>query len=109
MAELVEVRSVTGDEFETELAREEPCVVEFWMIGCPACARFAPSYGEVAQEYAGRANVVAIEARENIELARKYGINGVPTVIIFKAGEEVDRATGARSTAELRAWLEAML
>lgn len=102
---MAEARKVTGEDLEAELTREEPCVVEFWMAGCPACARFAPTYAELAEELAGRANLLAIEARENMDTSKKHGIKGVPTVIVFKNGEEVQRTTGAKTLAEMREWL----
>jgi thioredoxin len=107
---MAETRQIKGcEEFEAELAKEQPCVVEFWMVGCPACARLAPIFEELAEELKDKANLVALEARENMELSKKFEIRGVPTVIVFKAGEEVQRQTGAKSADELREWLEPAL
>lgn len=107
---MAEARQISGQEqFQEELAKEKPCVVEFWMVGCPACARFASAYAEVAEELAERANCVGLEARENMAVSQKYGIRGVPTVIVFKDGQEVQRTTGAKEAKELREWLEPAL
>jgi thioredoxin-like negative regulator of GroEL len=106
---MAEARGVTGEELASELAGEGLCVAEFWMVGCPACARFAPTFGELAQEYEGRAKLITIEARENMEASKQYGIRGVPTVIVFKEGQEVQRTTGAKTLAEMREWLEPVL
>jgi thioredoxin 2 len=107
---MAEARQISGSEqLEAELAKEQPCVVEFWMVGCPACARMAPSFGDLAEELASRANLVGLEARDNMELSRKYAIRGVPTVVVFRGGEEVQRSTGAKSIEELRSWLEPAL
>jgi len=92
-----------------ELAKPGACVVDFWMVGCPACARFAPTFDELAAEYQGRASLVTIEARENMETSKQYAIRGVPTVIVFKGGQEVQRATGAKTLAEMREWLDPVL
>lgn len=105
-----EARQISGDEqFAAELAGALPVAVEFWMGGCPACAKLTPVFGELAEELGDRANLVGLEARENMAIAKKHGIRGVPTVIVFKAGEEVQRTVGAKSKDELRAWLEPVL
>ncbi|MEI6499623.1 MAG: thioredoxin family protein [Armatimonadota bacterium] len=105
-----EARQISGEEqFAAELAGDPVCVVEFWMKGCPACGRLAPVFAEVAEELKDRANLVGIEARENMAIAKQFGIRGVPTVIVFKAGQEVQRSVGAKDKDELRAWLEPAL
>ena len=106
---MAEARRINGDELANELAKQDVCVVEFWMVGCPACARFGPTFGELAQEYGDRANVVAIEARENMEASKQHAIRGVPSVIVFKQGQEVQRTTGAKTLEEMREWLEPVL
>jgi len=104
-----EARHVTGKDLDEELARKECCVVEFWMHGCPACARFASTFSALALELQERANVCAIEARQNIEVCKKHGIEAVPTVVVFKSGEEVQRTTGSKTLEEMREWLEPAL
>jgi thioredoxin 1 len=104
-----EARRIQGEELQAELSKPEPCVVDFWMVGCPACARFAPTFGELAEEYQGRANLVTIEARENMETSKQYAIRGVPTVIVFRDGQEVQRTSGAKTLAEMREWLDPVL
>jgi len=107
---MAEARQISGDEqFATEIAGEQPCVVEFWMPGCPACAKLSPVYAELAEELAERANLIGLEARQNMAISQKYGVRGVPTVIVFKCGEEVQRCVGAKSKDELREWLEPAL
>ncbi|MEN6302737.1 MAG: thioredoxin family protein [Armatimonadia bacterium] len=106
---MAEARQISGEELDQEVTQQECCVVEFWMNGCPACARFASTFAEVAEWLEGRAHVCAIEARENMEACKKHGIHGVPTVIVFKSGEEVQRTTGAKTLEEMREWLEPAL
>jgi thioredoxin 1 len=107
---MAEAKQISGSEqFEEEIKSTQPCVVEFWMQGCPACGRFADVFAEMAEEFAERANLVGLEAREHIEITRKYGVSGVPTVIMFKCGEEVQRKVGAQSKEEFREWLEPAL
>lgn len=107
---MAETRQISGEEQLTqELAQDLPCVVEFWMEGCPACARLAPVFAELAEELKDRGNLVALEARSHMEIAKRYGIRGVPTVIVFQQGNEVQRIVGAKSKEELREWLEPAL
>lgn len=106
---MAEARRVTAEELKAELEQGKPCVVEFWMVGCPACARFAPTFGELAEEYQDRASLVAVEARENMEASKQFSIRGVPTVIVLKDGKEVQRTTGAKTLAEMREWLDPVL
>ena len=108
-SKMPEARRISGADLGAELTKPEPCVVEFWMVGCPACARFGPTFGDLSEEYQGRANLVAIEARENMDAAKQYAIRGVPTVIVFKDGQEVQRMTGAKTLAEMREWLNPVL
>lgn len=102
----MEVRQVSAEELQVELAKPGVCLVEFWMPGCPACARFAPTYATLAEEFQDMACLIAIDARQNMEIAQKYGVRGVPTVIVFKDGQEVQRSTGAKTLAEMREWLK---
>lgn len=97
--------AVTGDELKAALAGELPVAVEFWMEGCPACMRFAPTFDLIADEFAGRVTCVKIEAKQNLEVAKEMKIRGVPAVVVFVEGEEVQRQTGAKSLEEMREWL----
>jgi thioredoxin-like negative regulator of GroEL len=106
---MAEARRITGADLPAELGKPEPCVVEFWMVGCSACARFAPTFADLTEEYQGRANLVTIEARENMATSQQYGIRGVPTVIVFRDGQEVQRTTGVKTLAEMREWLDPAL
>lgn len=103
---MAQARQIEGAAaLAAELARAEPCVVEFWTVGCPACARFEPVFAAVAEELADRATFVALEARKNMELAKQHAIRGVPAVIVFRDGAEVQRTSGAKDAEQLRAWL----
>lgn len=105
-----EAKQISGEaQFAAEVTGEQLCVVDFWMTGCPACARLAPVFDELAGELKDRANLVGLEARENMAISKQYGIRGVPTVIVFRAGEEVQRSVGAKTREELLAWLEPLL
>ena len=104
-----EIRDITTDEFAGETAGSEPTMVEFYTEGCPACARFGPTYERLAEEYAGRATLLKMNAKQNLDVAKQLHVRGVPTVVVFRDGEELQRLTGAKTLAEMREWLAPVL
>jgi thioredoxin 1 len=78
-----------------------PVLVEFWADWCPPCRLFAPILDAIALEYAGRLRVFNVNSDERPELARRYDVMSVPTLLIFNQGELVQRMVGARSPARL--------
>jgi len=89
--------SETSDKtFETDvLQSEQPVLVDFWAEWCGPCRMIAPTVEALAEKYQGRARVVKVNVDENNETARRYGIRGIPTLILFKGGKEEDRIVGA--------------
>lgn len=88
---------LNDQNFEQEaLQSEKPVLVDFWAPGCPPCEALSPIIEEVAGDFQGKAKVAKLDVTENKEVPRKYEIRGVPTIIIFKNGEAVQRATGPR-------------
>ncbi|MGH9901299.1 MAG: thioredoxin [Pyrinomonadaceae bacterium] len=96
MSELV--REVTDANFEQEVLRAgEPVLVDFWAAWCAPCRMLAPTVEAVAGHYAGRARVVKLNVDENPGVSQRYGIKGIPTLILFKGGKEEERVVGATS------------
>jgi thioredoxin 1 len=92
MADLTEL---TQDDFQTEVLESNiPVLVDFWAPWCGPCRRVAPLVEEMARQYAGRVKVVKIDVDQSQELAGGYGVNSVPTLMIFKNGQVVDRLVG---------------
>jgi thioredoxin 1 len=92
------VAEVTDSKWETEvLGSEQPVLVDFWAAWCGPCRMLAPTVEAVAQKYQGKAKVVKLNVDENVESPAKYGIRGIPTLILFKNGQEVDRHVGIPS------------
>jgi len=88
---------LTDQNFEEEVIKKEELVlVDFWSPTCPPCVILGPIIEEIAREFEGKVKVGKLNVMENPETAGKYQIVGIPTIIIFKNGEAVERATGLR-------------
>lgn len=102
MAEIV----LTNENFETEvLQSEKPVLVDFWASWCGPCRMLAPFVEEIAEEYADTAVVGKINVDEQPELAVRYGVMSIPTVMVFRGGEVTDTLVGYRPKADLEALL----
>jgi thioredoxin 1 len=101
---------VTDDTFQKEVLESDlPVLVDFWAPWCGPCRMLGPVIEELAKDYDGRALVAKLNTDENQDTPRRYGIMGIPTVILFKKGEEVDRLVGVRPKPALAAKLDALL
>lgn len=85
----------TDSNFQAQvLESSEPVLVDFWAPWCGPCLRLAPTIEEIAGEFAGRVRVGKLNTDENNVTPSKYDISGIPTVILFKGGQVVDRQVG---------------
>lgn len=101
---------VTDADFQkTVLDAKTPVLVDFWATWCGPCRMIAPFVEEIARDYAGKAVVAKIDTDANPQTPMKYGILGIPTLIIFKNGREVDRIVGAAPKAAITKKLDAAL
>ena len=91
------------------LAADKPVLVEFYATWCPPCKFLAPIMEEVAQELAGRAAVVKIDTDKLGQIAGEYGIQAIPTVILFKSGKPVERLVGVRAKGDYLAGVKRSL
>jgi len=92
---MANLKELTEKEFKTEvLESSTPVLVDFWAPWCGPCRRVAPLVEELAEQYAGRLKVCKVDVDQNQQLAGGYGINSIPTLMIFKDGEVVDRFVG---------------
>jgi len=89
------VIEVTDATFQAEVLNSPiPVLVDFWAIWCAPCRVIAPTVEQIAAEYAGRLKVAKLNVDENPLTPSRYGIKGIPTLILFKDGEEKDRIIG---------------
>jgi len=104
------VLRLTDANFEQEvLGASVPALVDFWASWCPPCKMVEPIIAELATEYDGRLKVGKLNVDQNPRVAAQYNIMGVPTFIVFSAGEPGERRVGAQSKAQLEALLRGVL
>ena len=99
---------LTADNFEATLA-EGVALVDFWAPWCGPCRMIAPVIEELAEDYAGKANICKVNTDEEQEIAVKFGIRSIPTIMFFKDGELVDQMVGAASKDAFAEKLNALL
>ena len=92
------VNEVSDQNFEKDvLQSDKPVLVDFWAQWCAPCRMLAPTVEAVAQSYEGKATVVKLNVDDNPAVSQRYGIKGIPTLILFKNGKEEERVVGATS------------
>ena len=98
---------ITDDAFEEEVLKsEQPVLVDYWAEWCGPCKMIAPILDEIAGEYAGRLKIAKLNIDDNPGTPPKYGIRGIPTLMIFKGGNVEATKVGAVSKSQLTAFID---
>jgi len=102
-----DVVDVTDASFDTAvLGSDKPVLVDFWAEWCAPCRAIAPIVTEIAGEYDGKVRIVKMNVDDNPATPGKYGVRGIPTLILFKNGEVVDQVVGAVPKSQIKDLVE---
>jgi len=92
------ITAVSDSSFDKDVLQStKPVLVDFWAEWCAPCRMLAPTIDAIAEQFGEAAGVVKVNVDENTATAQRYGIKGIPTLILFSAGKEVERVVGATS------------
>jgi thioredoxin len=100
------IKDTTTQTFKKDVideSRQQPVLVDFWAPWCGPCRAVGPAVDAIAQEFKGKVKVVKLNTDEEQQVAIKYGVGSIPTLMVFKNGEMVERVMGNRPKAELAA------
>ncbi|MBH1985772.1 MAG: thioredoxin TrxA [Burkholderiales bacterium] len=104
------IKHITDASFDADVLQSaQPVLVDYWAEWCGPCKMIAPILDEVAKDYTGRLNVAKMNVDQNREVPAKFGIRGIPTLMIFKGGQLAATKVGALSKAQLTAFIDGQL
>jgi thioredoxin 1 len=104
------IHQITDDTFETEVLNSQtPVLVDYWAEWCGPCKTIAPILDEVAKEYSGRLKIAKLNVDQNTSVPTKYGVRGIPTLMLFKNGNVEGQKVGALSKSQLAAFIDSNL
>ncbi len=102
--------TLTDDSFENDVIKSDiPVLVDFWAEWCGPCKMIAPILDDVADEYAGKVTIAKLNVDQNTVSPAKYGVRGIPTLLLFKNGELADTKVGALSKTQLKEFIDAQI
>jgi thioredoxin 1 len=104
------MQEVTDQSFEQDvLNSDQPVLVDFWAEWCAPCKALTPVIEQIAQQYEGRARFVKMNVDDHNQVATKFNVRGLPTLIVFKNGAEAERVTGMKSKENISQMIERAL
>ena len=103
-------KTVTDASFQNDvLGSDKPVLVDFWAEWCGPCRMIAPALEEIAAELGDQVTIAKINIDENPDTPGRYGVRGIPTMLLFKNGEAVAQKVGAAPRSQIQQWLEGQL
>ena len=103
-------KTITDASFETDVLKAEgPVLVDFWAEWCTPCKMIAPALEEIGQELDGKLTIAKIDIDSNPTTPMKFGVQAIPTLILFKNGEAAAKKLGALPKGQLKAWIQGAL
>ncbi|MFH0825108.1 MAG: thioredoxin [Pseudomonadota bacterium] len=107
MAESPNVTNIMDADFDDQVLKSQvPALVDFWAAWCGPCRTVGPVVEELAEEYAGKVKVCKVNVDDNKQVPARYGIRGIPTLMLFKNGELVDQIVGAVPKSRIKELLD---
>ena len=104
------ISHVTDASFDEDVLKAEgPVLVDFWAEWCGPCKQIAPTLEDIAKDYDGRVRVVKVDIDSNPQTPSKYGVRGIPTIMMFKGGEVAAMKVGALPKSKLYEWVDGSL
>jgi thioredoxin 1 len=104
------IKHISDDSFSSDvLQADKPVLVDYWAEWCGPCKMIAPILDDVSKDYDGRVQVAKMNVDENSQIPAKYGIRGIPTLMLFKDGQLAATKVGAMTKAQLTAFLDGHL
>jgi thioredoxin 1 len=104
------IKHISDASFESDVLQSDtPVLVDYWAEWCGPCKMIAPILDEVAKDYGGRLQIAKLNVDENRDVPAKFGIRGIPTLMLFKDGQHAATKVGALSKAQLTSFIDAHL
>ena len=103
-------KAITDDSFQADvLDSDTPVLVDFWAEWCGPCKMIGPSLEEISEELGEQVTIAKLNIDDHPDTPSKFGVRGIPTMILFKDGQVVDTKVGAAPKAAIKGWIEAAL